>query len=171
MREQERQRAKTLPALLTLVWPLPRVETNMCQEPGLLRERLVTVGALEGLLACVEASVGLQVGGAAEGLATLGAFEWPVPAVDYLVRHQVGGLMEVLATGAASELPLLVVRGQVEGQVRGGDEGFGAQAAAVRVQAEAPVRAPTIGEAAARLAGWTLGRAVRFVRTLLLGRG
>lgn len=79
--------------------------------------------------------------------------------------------MEVLATGAASELPLLVVRGEVEGQVRGGDEGFGAQAAAVRVQADAPVWTPTIREAAARLAGWTFRRTVCLVHMLLVRRG
>lgn len=61
--------------------------------------------------------------------------------------------MEVLATGAASELPLLVVRSEVKGQVGRGDEGFGAQAAAVRVQADATVGTPPIGEAAAFLAG------------------
>lgn len=83
--------------------------------------------------------------------------------------------MEVLATGAASELPLLVVRGQVEGQVSGGDEGFGAQAAAVGVQADAAVRTPAVGGDAAaavpRLAGRALGGTVRFVRPLLSGRG
>lgn len=66
--------------------------------------------------------------------------------------------MEVLATGGASELPLLVVRGQVKGQVGGGDEGFIAQAAAVRVEADAPVWPSTIGEtAAALLAGRAFG--------------
>lgn len=125
----------------------------MCQESSLLCERLVTVGALEGLLACVESTVGLQMGGAAEGLTTIWAFKRPVPAVDYLVRHQVGGLVEVLATGATSELPLLVVRGEVKIQVGGGDEGFGAQAAAVRVQAEAAVWTSPVRETAACLAG------------------
>lgn len=89
----------------------------MCQEPSLLGERLVAVGALEGLLTCVEPAVGLQMGGPAEGLTTIWAFERPVSTVDYLVCHQVGGLMEVLATGAAPELPLLVVRGEVEGEM------------------------------------------------------
>lgn len=79
--------------------------------------------------------------------------------------------MEVLATGATSELPLFVVRGEVKGQVGRGDEGFGAQAAAVRVQADAPVRTATIGGAAASLAGRTLGRAVCFVHRLLLRGG
>lgn len=142
----------------------------MCQETSLLCERLVTVGALEWLLACVEPTVGLQMGGTAEGLPTLWAFKWPVPTVDYLVCHQVGGLMEVLATGATSELPLLVVRGEVEVQVGGGDEGLGAQAAAVRVQADAAVWTTPVREAAARLAGWTFGRAVCFVNTLLFRR-
>lgn len=54
----------------------------MCQEPGLLRERLVTEGALERLLARVEPAVGLQMGGTAEGLTTLRAFKWSVPTVD-----------------------------------------------------------------------------------------
>lgn len=135
----------------------------MCQEPSLLGERLVAVGALEGLLACVEPAVGLQMGGPAEGLSTVWAFEGPVSAVDYLVGHQVGGLMEVLAAGAAPELPLLVVRGEVEGEVGRGDEGLGTQAAAVGVQPEAAVRPPTIGGAAARLAGWAFGGALCLV--------
>lgn len=143
----------------------------MCQEASLLCERLVTVGAFEGLLACVEATVGLQMGGTAEGLATLGAFKRPVPAVDCLVCHQVGGLMEVLATDVTPELPLFVVRGEVEVQVGRGDEGFGAQAAAVRLQADAAVWTSPVGEAAARLAGWTFGGTVCFVHTLLFGRG
>ena len=79
--------------------------------------------------------------------------------------------MEVLAAGAASELPLLVVRGEVKAQVGGGDEGFGAQAAAVRIQADAPVWTTTIREAAACLAGWTFGRTVCFLRALLFRRG
>lgn len=79
--------------------------------------------------------------------------------------------MEVLAAGAASELPLLVVRSEVEGQVGGGDKGFGAQAAAVWVQADAPVWTPTILEAAARLAGWTFRRTVCFVDMLLFRSG
>lgn len=66
--------------------------------------------------------------------------------------------MEVLAAGATSEFPLLVVGCQVKGQVGGGDECFGAQAAAVRVQAEVAVWAPPVREAAACLAGCTLGR-------------
>lgn len=78
--------------------------------------------------------------------------------------------MEILATCATSELPLLVVRGEVKGQVRRGDEGFGAKAAAVRIQADAPMWTPTIREAAAHLAGWTFGRAVCFVRVLLFRR-
>lgn len=47
--------------------------------------------------------------------------------------------MEELATGVTFELPFLIVRSKVKGQVSGRDEGFGAQAAAVRVQADAPV--------------------------------
>lgn len=113
----------------------------------------------------------LQMRGPAEGLATLWAFKWPVSAVGYLVCHQVGRLMEVLATCATSELPLLVVRGKVKGQVGRGDEGFGAQAAAVRVQPDASVWTPTVTEAAAHLAGWTFGRTVCFVHTLLFRRG
>lgn len=62
----------------------------MRQEPGLLGERLVTVGALEGFLPCVEPAVGLQMGGPAESLAALRAFKRPVPTVDCLVCHQVG---------------------------------------------------------------------------------
>lgn len=61
VREQEGQSTETLTTLLTLVWPLPRVEANVRQEPGLLCEGLVTVGALEGLLARVEPAVGLQM--------------------------------------------------------------------------------------------------------------
>lgn len=79
--------------------------------------------------------------------------------------------MEVLAAGAAPELPLLVVRGQVKGQVGGGDESFGAQAAAVRVQADAAVWTPTILEAAARLAGWTFRGTVCFAHMLRIRRG
>lgn len=170
VREQERQRAKTLTTLLTLVRLLPRVQTDVGQEPGFLRERLVAVGALEGLLARVEPTVGLQVRGAAEGLAAVRAFKRPVPAVDYLVRHEVGRLVEVLATGVTPELPLLVVGGQVERQVGGRDEGFGAQAAAVRVQADAAVWASTVWEAAAAsLTGWTPGWTVRILHRLLLG--
>lgn len=78
--------------------------------------------------------------------------------------------MEVLATGATSEFPLFVVRGKMKGQVGRGDEGFGAQAAAVRVQADAPVWTSTIREAAARLAGWTFGGTIRFEHRLLLWR-
>ena len=129
------------------------MQTNVSQEPSLLGERLVAVRALEGLLTCVEPAVGLQMRGTTKCLTTVWAFEWPVPTVDDLVCHQVGGLMEVLATGTASELPFLVVRGEVKGQVSGGDEGLVAQAAAVRVQTDAPVWPPTIGGAAARLAG------------------
>lgn len=142
------------------------MQPDVRQEPGLLRERLVAEGALEGLFARVEALVGLQMRGAAERLAALGAFKRPVPAVDYLVCHQVGGLVEELATGVASELPLLVVRGQVKGQVGGGDEGFGAQAAAVRVQAGAAVRAALMRPAAPRPAARAFGGAGCFVRTL-----
>lgn len=65
--------------------------------------------------------------------------------------------MKVLAAGAAFELPLLAVSGQVKGQVGGGDEGFIAHAAAVRVQTDAPVWPSTIREAAARLTGGTFG--------------
>lgn len=151
MSEQKRQRTETLAALLTLVWPLTSVQANVSQEPGLLCESLVAESTCEGLLACVEPTVSLKMRGPAEGLATLWAFKRPVPTVDYLVCHQVGRLVEVLATDVASVLPLLVVRSQVKGQVCGGDEGFGAQAAAVRVQADAAVRASTIWEAAARL--------------------
>lgn len=79
--------------------------------------------------------------------------------------------MEVFATGATSVLSLLVVRGEVKGQVGGGDERFGAQAAAVRVQAHAPVWPSTVGEAAARLAGWTFGLTVCLVHMLLFRRG
>lgn len=157
VREQEGQRAKALAAPLTLIWPLSRVKANVCQQPGLLGERLVAVGALEGLLPRVEPAVGLQMGGSAEGLPTIRAFEGPVSAVDYLVCHQVGGLMEVLATGAAPELPLLVVRGEVEGEVGRGDEGLGAQAAAVGVEGRSAVGPPAVGGAAARLAGWAFG--------------
>lgn len=89
----------------------------MCQEPCLLGERLVAVGALEGLLAGVKPTVSLQMRCPAEGLTTVWTFKRPVPAVDCLVRHQVGGLMEVLSAGATSELPLLVVGGQVKAQV------------------------------------------------------
>lgn len=98
----------------------------------------------------------------AEGLPTFRALERPVPTVDYLVRHQVGGLMEVLATGATSELPLLVVRSEMQVQVGGGDEGFVAHGAAVRVQTDAPVGPSSIGEAAACFTGWTLGRRLVF---------
>lgn len=170
VREQECQRAKTLTTLLALVWPLTCVEADVCQEAGLLRERLVAVGALEGLLARVEPTVRLQMRGPAEGFATLRALKRPVPIVGHLVRHQVGRLVEVLAACATSELPLLVVRGKVKGQVGRGDEGFGAQTAAVRIQADAPMRTPTVRETAARLAGWTFGRAVCFVRVLLFRR-
>lgn len=76
--------------------------------------------------------------------------------------------MEVLATGVTSELPLFVVRGKMKGEMGRGDESLVAQAAAVRIQADAPVRTSTIGGAAASLAGWTLGRAVCFVHRLLL---
>lgn len=61
MREQELQRAKTLTALLTLVRPLACVQANMRQEACLLREGLVTVGALKGLLSGVEPAVSLQM--------------------------------------------------------------------------------------------------------------
>lgn len=165
MREQECQGAKTLTALLAFVRPLARVQTDMRQEASLLRERLVAVGALEGLLSCVQPTVGLQMRSSAKGLATLRALKRPVPAVGHLVRHQVGRLVEVLATRAASELPLFVVRGEVKGQVSRGDEGFVAHAAAVRVQANVPVWTPTIREAAGHLAGRTSAR------TLCFGRG
>lgn len=79
--------------------------------------------------------------------------------------------MEVLATGVTSELPLLVMRGEVKCQVGGRNEGFGAQAAAVRVQADAAVRASTVREAAASFTGWTFGRTVCILHKLLLGRG
>lgn len=110
--------------------------------------------------------MGFQMRRTAEGLAAVGAFKWPVPAVDYLVCNHVGVLMEVLATGATSELPFLAVRGEVKGQMGGGDEGFGAQAAAVRVQASAsaPMRETSaIRETVACLAGWTFGRTGCFV--------
>lgn len=71
--------------------------------------------------------------------------------------------MEVLATGAAPELPLLVVRGEVEGEVGRGDEGLGAQAAAVGVEGDSAVGPPAVGGAAARLAGWAFGGAVRLL--------
>lgn len=134
------------------------MQTDVRQEPGLLGERLVTVGALEGLLPCVEPAVRLQVRGTAESFTTLGAFKRPVPTVDCLVCHQVRRLMKVLTAGAAFELPLLVVSGEVKGQVGGGDEGFVAHAAAVRVQADTPVWPSTIREAAALLTGGTFGR-------------
>ena len=77
--------------------------------------------------------------------------------------------MEVLATDATSKLPLLVVRGEVKGQVGIGDEGFGAEAAAVRVQADAPVGPPAIRAAAAATypTGWTFRRTVGFLGLLL----
>lgn len=134
VREQERQRAKPCAALLTHVWFLPGVQTNVCQKPGLLGEGLVTVAAAERLLSRVEPPVRLQMRGPAEGLPTLGAFERPVSAVDGLVSDQVGRLLEELAADVASKLPLLDVGGQMKAQVRGGDEGFGADGAAVRVQ-------------------------------------
>lgn len=65
--------------------------------------------------------------------------------------------MEELATGVTFEFPLLIVRSKVKVQVGRGDEGFGAQAAAVGVQAGAPVRPPAVVGAAARLAGRTFG--------------
>lgn len=61
MGEEECQRAETLAAVLTLVGSLPCVQTNVCQEPGLLREGLVTVGAFERFLARVEPTVSLQM--------------------------------------------------------------------------------------------------------------
>lgn len=71
--------------------------------------------------------------------------------------------MEEFATGITFEFPLLIVRSKVKGQVSRGDEGFGAQAAAVRVQANAPVWPSPIVGAAACLAGWTFGRTVCFI--------
>lgn len=71
--------------------------------------------------------------------------------------------MEELATGVTFELPFLIVRSKVKGQVSGRDEGFGAQAAAVRVQADAPVWPVSILGAAACLAGWAFGRTVCFI--------
>lgn len=134
VREQKRQRPKPCATLLTNVRFLPGVETNVCQQPSLLGEGLVTVAAAERLLPCVESTVRLQMRSPTEGLPALGAFKRPVSAVDGLVSDQVGSLLEELATDVASELPLLHVGGQVEAQVGGGDEGFGADGAAVRVQ-------------------------------------
>lgn len=59
MREQQRQRAKGLAALLALVRSFSRVKADVCEQPGFLRERLVTVGALEGLFTRVQPAVGL----------------------------------------------------------------------------------------------------------------
>lgn len=61
MSEQETHRPKTLATLFTIVRPLPRVDTDVCHESGLLSERLGTVGALEGLLTRVEPAVSLQM--------------------------------------------------------------------------------------------------------------
>lgn len=167
MRDEERRSAEPLATLVTLVQPLVRVLTNVCQEAGLLREGLVAVGALKGLLARVQTAMGLQVGRPAKGLTTIRTFERPVPAVNHLVCHQVSRLLEVLPTGATPEPPLLM-RGEVKGQMCRGDEGFGAQAAAVRVQADASVWTLAIGVAAARR---TSERRVRFGRGLLFRRG
>lgn len=164
VRDEERRSAEPLATLVTLVQPLVRVLTNVCQEAGLLRERLVAVGALEGLLTRVEAAVSLQVWRPAKGLTAIWTFEGPVPAVNHLVCHQVSRLLEVLPTGATPEPPLLV-RGEVKGQMCWGDEGFGAQAAAVRVQADASVPTLTIGLAAARRTSKgtsCFGRGLRF---------
>lgn len=165
VRDEERRSPETLAALLALVQPLVRVLANVGQKAGLLREGLVAVGALEGLLAHVEAPVSLQVRRPAEGLAAVRALEGPVPTVDHLVRHQMSRLLEVLPTGAAPEPPLLV-RGEVKRQMCGGDESFGAKAAAVRVQADASLRT-LAGNLAAAI--WTSERAGR--DGLLLGKG
>lgn len=79
--------------------------------------------------------------------------------------------MEVLATGAASEPSLLIVGGEVKRQVGGGDECFGAEAAAVRFQADPPVWPSSIGDATALLAGGTFGWTFCFVHRLLVRRG
>lgn len=93
-----------------------------------------------------------------KSLPALGAFKRPVSAVDRLVNDEVGGLLEQLATDVAPKLLLLTMRGQVKVQVGGGDEGFGAEGAAVRFQVL--VGPPTIRGAAACLTGWTSGRAI-----------
>lgn len=171
MSEQNLQGAKTLTALLTLVWAVALVQANVRQEAGLLREGLVAVGALEGLLPRVQAAVGLEMRGPDEALAALGAFERAVSAVGHLVRHQVGRLVEILAAGAAFVLPLFVVGGEVKVQVRRGDEGFATAAAAVRFQACASVRSPAIGEVVAHLAQVAIGTTDPIVRMVALEGG
>lgn len=143
------------------------MQTDVRDQPGLLGESFLTMGAFEGLLACVEPTVGLQVRGAAEGLATLWAFKRSVPTVDHLVRHQVGRLMEVLAADVAPVLSLLTMRGKVKGQMGRGYEGFGAHRAAVRVRADAPVWSPAISGNKTGLTGWAFGRALCFGQTPL----
>lgn len=166
--EQHLQGAEALTALLTLVRSVARVQANVRQEAGLLREGLVAVGALEGLLPRVQAAVGLEMRGPDEALAALGAFERAVSAVGHLVRHQVGRLVEVLAADAAFVLPLLVVGGEVKVQVGRGDERFAAAGAAVRFQACASVRLPAVGGVVARLARVALGTTGHLVRVVTL---
>lgn len=147
------------------------MQANVCQEAGLLREGLVAVGALEGLLPRVQATVGLEMRGPDEALAAVGAFKWAVSAVGHLVRHQVGRLMEILAAGAAFVLPLLVVGGEVKVQVCRGDEGFATAAAAVRFQACASVRPLAIGGVVAHLAQVAIGTTGPIVHLVTLEGG
>lgn len=82
--------AEGFTTVITPVRPLTSVQAVVHDQPSLLGESLVTDGALEWLLPCVEALVCLQVRSATEALPTVWTLKGPVPCVGGLMAHQVG---------------------------------------------------------------------------------
>lgn len=76
---------KALVALATGVWPHPRVVAQVDGQVARLRELLLAVRALEGLVARVEALVFQELGVRVEALAAVGAQVRPLARVGELV--------------------------------------------------------------------------------------
>lgn len=98
--------AKALPALGTLIKPLPVVCSLVADELIFPGKVLPAFGALKWLLPCVDSLMTPQMFSLPEGLSTLSALEWFLSRVDTLVSYQVDFPLEAFLALRALIRPL-----------------------------------------------------------------
>lgn len=94
---------EALVALSAGVWPDSGVVAQVNGQVARLGEPLATVGALEGLVTCVETLMLEKLGVGEEALSTVGAEVWPLARMGQLVSDQSCLVHETLVTLRATE--------------------------------------------------------------------